>query len=272
MINDPLPPGPAPDAATIAERLRNLTTNRGKPDLEEIARKLRVSSILVDPTLDRLGHTKWSDAGPEIALQSNQKETRQRFTLAHELAHIYLGHGRDGDHPHGQPFRDAKPEERLADAVAGHLLVPSLEVRRLREITPTIADIRETATRLGVSQAVVVRQLADADHTHHWLLINLMRADRGGWHFWRVTGRIRGLSDQMRVADSEHLRLDKVPERDVRLQILTRVGDLMVQLEGTGNRRTNLTLMLVDHVRPCLESTVFPSAVRPELQRNEGAS
>jgi len=253
MINNPLPSGPAPDAVAIAERLRSFAPHRRTPDLEAIARALRVSSIRVDPTLDRLGHTTWFDGGPEIALQAGQKATRQRFTLAHELAHIYLGHGRDGVHPHGQPFRDARPEERLADAVAGHLLVPSAEISRLREITPTIADIRETATRLGVSQAVVVRQLADADHTHHWLLINLKRAERGGWHFWRVTGRIRGLSDKMRVVDAEHPRLDKVPERDVPLQVLTQIGDLTVRLEGTGNRRTNLTLMLVDHVRPRLD-------------------
>ncbi|RNL62701.1 ImmA/IrrE family metallo-endopeptidase [Nocardioides marmoriginsengisoli] len=250
MINNPLPAGPAPDAAAIAERLRNLARCRSNPDLEEIASVLGVSSIRVDPTLDRLGHTTWTTAGPEIALQANQKATRQRFTLAHELAHIYLGHGRDGAHPHGQPYRDARPEERLADAIAGHLLVPSAEIRRLRDLTPNIADIREAAVRLGVSQAVVVRQLADADSTHHWLLINLKRTDRGGWHFWRVTGRIRGLSDKMRVADTEHPLLDKVPERDVPLQILTQIGDLTVQLQGTGNRRTNLTLMLVDHVRP----------------------
>jgi len=250
MITNPRPQVPAPDAAAIAEQLRKMSPNGTLPDLYEIARKLCVASIRCDPTLDRLGHTTWADGGPRIALQAGQKLTRQRFTLAHELAHIYLGHGRDGAHPHGQPVRDARPEERLADAIAGHLLVPSAEIRRLREVTPTIGDIRATATRLGVSQAVVVRQLADADLTHHWLLINLKRAERGRWHFWRVTGRIRGLSDKMRVAETEHLRLDKVPERDGPLQLLTQIGDLTVSLQGTGNRRTNLTLMLVDHVRP----------------------
>lgn len=250
MISNPFPAGPTPDAAAIAERLRRLAPGSPAPDLNEIARGLRVASIRFDANLDRLGHTTWTDAGPEIVLQANQKATRQRFTLAHELAHIYLGHGQHGTHPHGQPYRDARPEERLADAVAGHLLVPGDEIRRLRDLTPTIADIRDTAVRLNVSQAVVVRQLGDADSTHHWLLINLKRTEREGWLVWRVTGRIRGLSDQMRIEDNEHPRLDKLPERDVPIHLLTQIGDLTVELHGTGNRRTNLTMMLVDHVRP----------------------
>ena len=249
MILDSVPRVGTSQTAVIAEELRKLSKNSALPDLEQIARRLRVASICTDKTLDRLGHTTWTDGGPHIALQAGQKPSRLRFTLAHELAHVYLGHGRDGQDLHGQTFRDARPEERLADAIAGHLLVSNAEISRLREAEPTIADIRETANRLGVSQSVVVRQLAEADRTHHWLLINLKRAPEGSWHFWRITGRIRGLSEKMRIAESEYPRLDRIPECDIHLQILTDVGGLPMQLEGTGNRRANLALMLVDHVR-----------------------
>jgi hypothetical protein len=148
--------------------------------------------------------------------------------------------------------RNFRYEEHVADAVAGLLLVPETEVQNLRFADHvSFADIRTTADRLGVSKAVLVRRLADFDHTRHWLLLNLRRVkrDEAPWVVWDMTGRVRGLNSKMDIAASEHAMLDRLPDTDVRVQLKANVGGVMCELQGTGNRWKDLTMVLVSRVR-----------------------
>lgn len=252
---------PAPSASTaqhdpaeVAAQLRLLALKGSPVDLPSIAAALD-AEVRYDPAMDRIGHTSWHAGRPSIALQPDQDLRRKRFTLAHELAHVYLGHGRGsedsvevpGQRPQRANFRE---EERLADAIAGSLLVPLPELQRLKDQDDlSIAEVRATASRLEVSNSVLVRSLAEYDRTRHWLLVMLRRMPQGHWLLWRLTGRIRGLNGAMDLAPTEFTRLDALSDHDCRMHIRVTVGGREFTMEGTGNRWNDRTLLLVDHVR-----------------------
>lgn len=63
---------------------------------------------------------------PVIVVNSRDRRTRQRFTLAHELGHYFLGHRRRSfAEPGGK-----SPLEREANRFAASLLMPAAWVRR----------------------------------------------------------------------------------------------------------------------------------------------
>lgn len=71
----------------------------------------------------------WCIVGPltRIRVNARSHETRQRFTLAHELAHLVLGTQPDIA---TEPFRSNQQEERDADALASEFLVPADQLER----------------------------------------------------------------------------------------------------------------------------------------------
>ncbi|QTE30049.1 ImmA/IrrE family metallo-endopeptidase [Pengzhenrongella sicca] len=247
------------NAPAIADSLRGLTADPDRPNLYEIAQALGVRSITTDSYLDRLGHTSWYGGSPAIVLQGGQAPSRQRFTLAHELAHTFLRHGRTDDSglsaaPATRPH--FRREEWQADSVAGCLLVPEYAVARLRDhrnddgsSIATLADIRQTAATYRVSNSVVARRLSDFDQSRHWLLINLKRLPRGHWFTWRIIGRLRGIDAVMEVLESNDSIFDSLSDRDSSIVFLARFGNHIFQLSGSGNRRDDLILILVDRVR-----------------------
>ena len=66
----------------------------------------------------------WCVLGPTTVIRVNSKSTlsRQRFTLAHELAHLVLGTEPDIA---SEPFRSNRKEERDADQLASEFLIPN---------------------------------------------------------------------------------------------------------------------------------------------------
>lgn len=62
-----------------------------------------------------------------IRVNSRSSQSRQRFTLAHELAHLVLGTEPDIAH---EPFRSDIAEEREADSLASEFLIPKSELDR----------------------------------------------------------------------------------------------------------------------------------------------
>ena len=80
------------------------------------------------------GRTTWSSAGPLIELNPDRRNSRQRFTLAHEIGHVVLGPSSESNRvAYRHEMREAKiDEEHLCDAFAAALLMP-------REWTSTVA-------------------------------------------------------------------------------------------------------------------------------------
>ncbi len=78
---------------------------------------------------------------------------RTRFTLAHELGHVVLGHVTDERSPkRDTTFANDDPDERYANAFAAALLMPEKFVRKLYR---SARDIQQLAEAFGVSTAAM---------------------------------------------------------------------------------------------------------------------
>lgn len=95
--------------------------------------------------------SKKPSENPQIVLNSDEPAVRRRFTWAHELGHIVerglVAYDED------YSFTDARGDkynlhEFFADELAGALLMPESEVRRLEERGASLAD---QARHFGVS-------------------------------------------------------------------------------------------------------------------------
>ena len=104
------------------------------------------------------GEVGLQDKVPVIKVNSNDNDTRQRFTIAHELGHLMLGHLADG-----RKFRDPSknytlgsydPKERDANYFAAALLMPDDAVRAYAAgmENPTATTL---ANAFGVSKAAM---------------------------------------------------------------------------------------------------------------------
>jgi hypothetical protein len=129
-----------------------------KEPLELILTKLGVSEVIRGPlpfdggVFDYPGGTRRR----VVKLNSLSPETRQRFTLAHELGHLFL------DDLLGVKPQCRKDEqlERACDAIAAELLMPMEETRTHVETlgSASPAHLIESACRFGVSlQAAATR-------------------------------------------------------------------------------------------------------------------
>jgi hypothetical protein len=98
---------------------------------------------------------------PLITLNRDAPRTRQRFTLAHEVAHLILGTQTDlvgrGD---TELYNSRSPDERAANKLAKELLLPMPCLRRLLTwpIDPRV--IASAAKHAGVSEVVLTQRLA----------------------------------------------------------------------------------------------------------------
>lgn len=78
---------------------------------------------------------------------------RNRFTIAHELGHVVLGHVTDERSPkRDTTFTNDDPDERYANAFAAALLMPEKFVRKLYR---SARNIQELADAFGVSTAAM---------------------------------------------------------------------------------------------------------------------
>ncbi len=94
----------------------------------------RTGATLMFQPLDKLlGAFLKQDGATGIILNTQRPLGMQRFTAAHELGHLTLGHDphaddegilRRGPTPDGRAFNNVAPEEREADAFASYFLLP----------------------------------------------------------------------------------------------------------------------------------------------------
>jgi len=145
---------PAAEAKAVLARYWN---GRIPVDVESIARQLGADVQYGD--LGGLsGEVALQDRVPVIKVNSNDSLTRQRFTIAHELGHLMLGHLADG-----KKFRDPSknytlgnydPKERDANYFAAALLMPDDAVRAYAAgmDSPTATTL---ANAFGVSNAAM---------------------------------------------------------------------------------------------------------------------
>lgn len=98
---------------------------------------------------------------PFVFVNGADAKGAQMFTLAHELAHLWIGQAGVFDLRDMQPATD--PLERFCNAVAAEFLIPEEELRRAwSEISGNPQPFGALARRFKVSELVAARRALDA--------------------------------------------------------------------------------------------------------------
>jgi Zn-dependent peptidase ImmA (M78 family) len=101
------------------------------------------------------------DLAPLVFLNGADSKAAQMFTLAHELAHLWLGATGVSDTQAGQ--LPEQRTERWCNQVAAELLIPLEELRAAHQRNAPIPDeIQRLAREFKVSTVVTLRRLFDA--------------------------------------------------------------------------------------------------------------
>lgn len=91
------------------------------------------------------------DGGYIILINSREPPKRQRFTCAHELGHILLGHVDELGKAYRDPQTDDNPYERDANIFASRLLAPAIILKDIGAFTAEdisrVCDISMEAAR-----------------------------------------------------------------------------------------------------------------------------
>lgn len=95
---------------------------------------IRVSHF--DPSDDSDGYSTIFLGMPRIFVSRNCTPERQRFTIAHELGHILLGHVGEYDLVNREPDPGDNPIEHEANVFASRLLAPACVLWALDAYTP----------------------------------------------------------------------------------------------------------------------------------------
>jgi hypothetical protein len=154
----PVPPGKDPEDA--AEEVLQQHGERDIPTpLFEIAKKIGV--ILEAGDLGGLTATYTPAPGKgkaRVVYSSTLTEIRERFAIAHALAHHVLDHGPMEDNLAAYQRSNPDARQNAANAFALSLLLPESEIRRT--IEHRIASSAEGIARLfGVSEPALITQL-----------------------------------------------------------------------------------------------------------------
>lgn len=98
--------------------------------------------------------------GRVVAIGYNQEQHphRQRFTIAHEIGHLLLGHTQKGGL--GFDLESKKPEEIEANKFAAELLMP-MEMLKF-DVEKNNLNVKEIATKYNVSEIAVWWRLSES--------------------------------------------------------------------------------------------------------------
>ena len=98
---------------------------------------------------------------PLVFVNDSDAKAAQIFTIAHELAHIWIGADGVSDRKPNQENESKNAIELFCDKVAAELLAPEEEIRTQWRGSPTIETTRRVAAHFRVSTLVALRRAKD---------------------------------------------------------------------------------------------------------------
>lgn len=133
--------------------LRDLHVRELPVSTTEVCRRLGVAVKLYDPPDENDGCSLMVDGRPIILVRREMLPERQRFTTAHELGHILLGHVGEYRLTNREPQATDNPIEEAANVFAARLLAPACvlwgcgvqsaaDIQRLCRISRQAAECR----------------------------------------------------------------------------------------------------------------------------------
>lgn len=233
-------------AEALADSLRTLAAAPWPVHLHSVARQLGVTSIERAPMLED-GKTWWDGDLVRIRLRADRSRARQRFTLAHELAHVALSHRADAPF-HRAPW-DHSQEERLCDLVAAALLMPAeLIAERFPPGPVGLRQLREFAAAGDVSLAACVLRVNTLTRRH----LCLIRADavQREWRVISATGLNRPTAERLRVTTPPSVLERRVAEGGGTAAVDLVVGGRDVTRVGAAQCRFGRLLILLPGLAP----------------------
>ena len=186
----------APGAPTLREAVRRVIADLIQDvmcpptALEEVGRKLGVQEISYE-SFPGSGELHKERNGYRIVCSSDQPRSRQRFTVAHELAHVILERtGRNAP-------RAGDSVERVCDMLAAECLMPASVFQGQLPATPTLRDITNLARIFDTSITATAIRCAQ----FRAVCVFEVSGDRVTWGYGGIRpGAVIYLLDQVRDA------------------------------------------------------------------------
>lgn len=114
--------------------------------ISQICRSLGIIVKTYDSKEENDGYSLILEGRPFVFINRNRPRARQRFTCAHELGHIILGHVGKYNLVNREPSPFDSPIEQQANSFAARLLAPACVLHELG-----ICDAKRIAETCGVS-------------------------------------------------------------------------------------------------------------------------
>ncbi|MCP1505324.1 Zn-dependent peptidase ImmA (M78 family) [Pseudomonas marginalis] len=146
--------------AKASQVLRELWDGYLPIDPVQLAQKMG-ARVVFDSSLDREGISgsfEYDSYGPLIKVNAYDPPARQRFTVAHEIAHWILGHVQPGELAHrdpSDPYAVVDTREVDANRFAAQLLMPAHVAQHLVEQVPPAQKTSILAQQFSVSEAAM---------------------------------------------------------------------------------------------------------------------
>jgi IrrE N-terminal-like domain len=209
----------------------------------------------------RDGYTDFRHAAPVIYINRMASRTRQRFILAHEVAHVML---RRPDvisliRQRGQ-LELLDHEEKLANRIAAALLVPDSWIEAMKDADLGLADLESLARQAGIPVKRLITRLATAGldvALLHW------QRGNGAWHLVDRPGVPEFLHGQVELSERGRMAIERLGGRESQIVVDCHTAGQALRIRGSGCRRGRNGHDALQLIRPTRDIEYPPDAAVP---------